>query len=261
MKLTDYQVAQFIKVVLAAQPGRGKTSAGLTFPQPMLILDFDGKLDGPILFAKRMGIDISGIEFEQPQTWQHVQRILDSEVKRPRFKTYGFDSLTSMADMLLGQVMDMKANEKSVVKRIGGVQVPGLEEFNAESAGIMDLLLFVKSVQANVWLTAHVIETRLQTTNDAGRSTVVVNRSLLTGGRKVAAKIPAYFPENYSLQIEPDIVSGNPPKIWVYTTPNSEDYGRTGFNLPARFEITNKLFYPTLMELIHGGHNDLKKQS
>lgn len=251
MKLSDYQVGQFIKVVLAGQPGRTKTSCGLSFPLPMLIFDFDGKLDGPILYAQKHGIDLSKIEVETITNWQKMVMVLDREMTSPRFASYGFDSLTSMADTLLGQVGDVKASEKEgKVKRIGGIPVPGLEEFNAESAGIMDVLLFMKTVRAHVWLTAHVLETKAMVTGDDGKSRITVNRTLLTGGKKVAAKIPAYFPENYSIQIEPDIIVGKPPKYWVYTTSNSEDYGRTGFNLPPRFEITNKLFYPTLMGLI-----------
>lgn len=250
MKLSDYQVGKFVKAAIAGQPGRGKTTAGLSFPLPMLIFDFDGKLDGPILFAKKNGIDLSKIEVETPQNWQQVVRFMNTEEANPRFKSYGFDTLTSLADMLLSNVQDKKLEEKGTVKRIGGVQVPGLEEFNAESAGIMDLLLFMKNVKAHVWLTAHVIETKAVTTDDAGKSRIVVNRSLLTGGKKVAAKIPAYFPENYSIQIEPAIEVNKPPKFFVYTTSNTEDYGRTGFNLPPKFEITNRLFFPELTRLM-----------
>lgn len=251
MKLSDYQVGKFVKAAIAGQPGRGKTTAGLSFPSPMLIFDFDGKLDGPILFAKKMGIDLSKIEVETPVNWQQVVRILNQEESNPRFKSYGFDTLTSLADMLLSNIQDVKLGEKGgQVKRIGGVQVPGLEEFNAESAGIMDLLLFMKNVKAHVWLSAHVIETKATTTGDDGKSRIVVNRSLLTGGKKVAAKIPAYFPENYSLQIEPPISSGQMPKYFCFTTSNSEDYGRTGFALPPKFEITGKLFFPELNRLM-----------
>jgi len=254
MKLSDYQIAKFLKVVLAGQAGRGKTSAGLTFPLPMLIFDFDRKLDGPVLFAKKHGIDLSQIEVIQPKNWTEVVRVLNQNETSPKYKTFGFDTLTSMADLLLGVIQDNKEHEKAgQVKRIGGIQVPGLEEFNAESAGIMDVLIFMKEVQANVWLSAHVIETK-QTVTDAGRSRVVVNRSLLTGGKKVAAKIPGYFPENYSINIEPDAVVGKPPKIFVHTASNEEDYGRTGFDLPAKFEITNKLFYPTWLSLINAAN-------
>ena len=250
MKLSSYPVVEFLKIAIAGQPGRGKTTAGITFPTPMLIFDFDGKLDGPILFAKKQGIDLSQIEVEQPRNWQQVVSILNREETSPKFKTYGFDTLTSLADMLLSNIQDLKATEKGgSVKRIGGVQVPGLEEFNAESAGIMDMILFMKNVKANVWLTAHVIETKT-TSNASGKPTMSISRSLLTGGKKVAAKIPAYFPENYSLQIEPELDPSLPPKYVVYTQSNTEDYGRTGFDLPAKIDITGKPFYATIKALI-----------
>lgn len=251
MKASDFVVAKFLKVVLAGQPGRGKSCSGMTFPLPMRIYDFDQKLGGPILFAKKQGIDLTKIDIFTVGSWRDLLVDMDRQCNRPEFSSYGFDSLTTMADLLLGQVQDNKTREKGKTKEIGGVPVPGLEEFNAESSGIMDVLLFMKTIKANIWLTAHVIETKGQVTDDQNRMRIVVNRSLLTGGKKAAAKIPAYFPENYSIQIEPPIKAGDTPRFFVHTTPNSEDYGRSEYPLPSVIEITNKKFYDTIMEQIN----------
>lgn len=257
MKASDYKIAEFIKVVLAGQPGRAKSSAGLTFPTPMMIFDFDNKLEGPILWARKMGIDLSKIDIIQPKhwnnRWEEFDKMLKDYAKNPApYKTFGFDSLTSMADVLLGFTNDAKSAEKKA-KTVAGVQVAGIDEYNAETSGIMDLLLFMKDIKAHVWLTAHVIETKTQVMEAGAANKIIVNRALLTGGKKAAAKIPVYFPENYSIQIEKPIREGDPVDYVCHTRPNEEDYGRTAYPLPAKFKFTNDLFFKILMEHIQKG--------
>lgn len=251
MKLSDLLVGEFIKALIAGQPGRGKTTAGLTFPTPMLIFDFEGKLVGPMLWAKKNGIDISKIEIWSPRDWSNnwdeFCKRLNSFRRDPQgYKSFGTDSLSSLADYLLGYTSDKKVAEGDKVKRVGGVQVAGIDEYNAESSGLMDYLLFVKDVKANVWMSAHYLESKT-TSLDTGK--VIVSRSLLTGGKKTAAKIPVYFPEVYSFNIEPSIVVGGSVKRVCYTQTNEEDFARTEFTLPNKFDFTDKPFYSTLRTL------------
>lgn len=251
MKASNYPMAQFLKCVLAGQPGRAKSSAGLTFPQPMLIWDFDGKLEGPLLYARRKGIDVDKIEIKTMRDYQGQWEQLDKDLKMYAkdpgpYKTFGFDSLTSLADFLLGFTGENKAKEGGG-KKVAGIQVAGIDEYNAETSGLMDMLLFMKDVKANVWLTAHVLETRTQ---EIEKKTVTVNRSLLTGGKKAAAKIPAYFPENYAFNVEQPVKEGDPVKFLCYTQSNGEDYARTSYPLPAKIDFTNGLFYKIMMDKI-----------
>lgn len=254
MKLSDYPKGKFIKCVLAGQPARGKTTAGLSFPTPMLIFDFDGKLTGPIYYATKFGIDLSQIEVESPADWGRDWERLAMKLVRFRsnpdkFKTFGLDSLTSLADFLLSLTGENKLKDSKQVKKIGGIQVPAIDEYNAESAGIMDLLIFMKEVQAHFWLTAHVIETR---TASIENQRPIISRTLLTGGKKVAAKIPAYFPENYAFNIEMPVNTQDLVRYICYTKPNEDDYARTELPLPPKFDFTEKLFFNELMRLLGG---------
>ena len=254
MNLDKYTTNPFLKVTLTGKPGRLKSSCGLSFPSPMLIFDFDGKLEGPALWAKKMGIDVSKIDIESPRDWNHdwskLEYRLRSLAKNPSpYKSFGFDSVTSIADTLLGFTADAKAKvDPNKVKRVGGVQVAGIDEYNAESSGVMDILLFCKDVQANTWLTAHIIETK---TIDLESKRVDVSRQILTGGKKLAPKIPIYMPECYRIELEGAVEVGKASRAYCYTQANSEDdFARSAYPLPNKFEITDRLFYPTIISLI-----------
>jgi hypothetical protein len=252
MRLVDYPKAKFIKAVLAGQPGRGKTSAGLSFPTPMLIFDFDGKLTGPIYYAQKLGVNLEEIEVETPadygRNWEKLAtRLLSFRDNPGKYKTFGFDSLTSIADFLLGMTGEVKAKTKpDEIKKVGGIQVPAIDEYNAETAGIMDILLFMKDVQANVWLTAHVLESKATTLDNR----LVISRSLLTGGRKVSAKIPAYFPENYAFNVEYPIDVKQKVHYVCYTKTTGEDYARTELPLPEKIDFTDELFFKKLVSYL-----------
>lgn len=259
MKLSDYQVGQYIKALIAGQPGRAKTTAGLTFPTPMLIFDFEDKLSGPVLWAKQHGIDLSKIEVLTPRDWHNnwdeLCKLFQQFRRDPdKFKSFGTDSLTSLADYLLGYTSDKKVADGKGVTKIGGVTVAGIDEFNAESSGIMDYLLFMREVRAHVWLTAHYMETKTTSIGDANK--VIVSRSLITGAKKTAAKIPVYFKEVYSFNIEQSIKVGGPVKYVCHTQTNEEDFARTEFPLPAKFEFTNELFFSKLAALAGLEHKE-----
>lgn len=45
MRLSDIPLSENIKILLCGPPGSGKTCAAVSFPYPMLVLDFDQKIN------------------------------------------------------------------------------------------------------------------------------------------------------------------------------------------------------------------------
>lgn len=255
MKLSNIKVAEFIKVVLAAKPGRGKTASGFTFPTPMKVFNFDGnnKIEGPTHYIKKFNLKLDDIDVISPEDWNYdwvkFDQMLQMYAKNPSpYKSFGFDSLTSIADSLLGFTAAAKLKaDPNKLKKTGGVQVAGIDEYNAETSGIMDIVMFMKDVNAHVWLTAHIIET---VRRDIEKNQEIRETSLLSGGKKAAARIPAYFPECYKIEKEEGVTSSEPIRFYVETKSSGDDYARTNFALPKRFEITGKDFFTELNNLI-----------
>lgn len=261
MNLSEIQSkVEFIKCVLASRPGAGKTAAGLTFPLPMKIFEFDGKakLLGPARYAQSLGIDINQIDIVTPDMfnndWTTFDRMLQDLRKNPgKNKSFGFDTYTSIGDTLIGYTSEGKLKQKGdKVKKVGGaIQVPEVDEWMAEITGLMDILVFMKEVNANVWLGCHILETKRRNL-ESGLETV--ETTILTGGKKPAARIPAYFPEAYKLMKQNPLSDKDPIQFVVETRSPDDDYARTNYEfLPRRFDITGKKFYDVLIGLINSG--------
>lgn len=254
----DFVDKNFVKVVLASKPGRAKSTAGMSFPLPQKLYLFDGeaKIPGPLLYLAKMGVDLSQIHITIPKDWNNNWISFDQQLQEFKrspnpYKSFGFDSLTSVADNLMGFTAagKLRADPKKI-KQTGGVQVASIDEYNAELSGIMDIILFMMEVQAHVWFSAHIIETDKQ---NLETNTITKVSSLLSGGKKAAARLPAYFPECYKLEKESGFSSSDPTKYIFYTHGPDDDYARTNFNLPMKIDFTNRKFFDVLIEEIKKG--------
>lgn len=221
-------------------PGTWKSSSAITYPLPQYWFSFDRKMRALALPAKKHGIDLSKIHYDDYNTWtMHGENNRPSALKKLEtlvtncpYRTVIIDSFTLCADAMLRQILDSKIGQKrksgdSAGKIIGGIDVSEVEDFNAEAAGINELMALTKDLnqlrQVNVILIAHVVRTEQKDLS----GNITITRSLVTASKKPAAKVPAVCDETYQFGLKPALVVGQETNIQVSTVNTSEDYART----------------------------------
>jgi len=237
----------------------GKSIAAASFPNPY-VFDMESRIRSVAAYHYPRGKrDLSYDTYTREdyakfdKKWDEFIEL--SKMKRFPFDTVIVDSLTSTADLLLQNVIRLKGLEGKG-KKISGVAVNSIEDYNAENAMLTELVMFLQQLRCKYKiLVAHVIKTEKTNLND---DTVVVTRSLLTGGKKVAAKIPGYFDEIYHFEQKP---VGGKQQFIARTVNSGEDFARTTLKLPKEIDFTNRNFFeiiqPSIMEVMELGKSNV----
>src|SRR5262245_51927938 len=178
------------------EPGVRKSTAALSFPTPQFWFSWDCKMASMALPMKKWGIDPKLISFEDYDDWTAPRKKLEQFKVTCPYKTLVFDSLTSMCDMTLRQTVKLKQGVGGKV--IAGIPVNTIEDYNAESSALQELISLSKDVRTyhkiNIILIAHVVQAEYRNTVN---NTTHVSRTIVTAGKKVAPKIPGYCHEVY----------------------------------------------------------------
>lgn len=228
--------------MLKGEPGTFKSTQALTYPLPQYWLSYDQKMNSLILPMKHFGISPKDINYDNFSTWNEGRKKLEEFRVNFPYKTLIIDSITSTADNMLRQTLTMKQgltrnSGGNAGKQIAGISVNELEDFNAEAAGLTELIALTKDIhnyhKCNVILIAHVIRVEEKSLNKE----VTITRSIVTAGKKPAAKIPAYCDEVYHFNIGGSMVVGGEGKLEVYTTNTSDDFARTSLPMKAKIEL------------------------
>ncbi len=175
--------------LFTGEPGVRKSTTALTYPKPMYWFSFDGKMGALTLPMKRWGIDPKSIHYDDYSDWTTARNKLEQLQVTCPYKTIVIDSITSCADYMLRQVLTLKSGKtrKSGAdqgKVIGGISVNEVEDFNAESAGLTELIALTKDIhkhhKVDIILIAHVI--RIESKSLDGK--VNVSRTIVTAGKR-----------------------------------------------------------------------------
>jgi len=218
------------------EPGTRKSTSALSFPKPQYWFSFDRKMDGLAIPMINWGINPRDISYDDYIDWNPaLEKLKKFQVNCP-FKTIVIDSITSCADAINRQTLRIKSGSKNqsgdqAGKTIAGIPVNSIEDFNAEESALKELIAITKDIQSyakvNVVLIAHVIQKDQK--NASGQITHV-SRTIVTAGKGIAAKIPAYCPEVYHFNIKGGKISGD-GKYSLLTSHTGEDFARTSINL------------------------------
>src|SRR6187399_3115450 len=238
-------------VMMKGEPGTRKSTQALSFPGPQFWFSWDRKMNGIILPMKKWGVDPKTISYEDYEDWNKPRAKLESFQATCPYKTLVFDSITSMADMTLRQTVKMKYGVKrqsgaTAGKLIAGIAVNEIEDYNAESAALQELIALTKDISAfhnvNIILIAHVVQAEYRNTTN---NTTHVSRQIITAGKKIAPKIPAYCGEVYHFNIDQGMVVGQGGKYCILTEHTGDDFARSGLGLPTKIEFGEKPLYET----------------
>lgn len=230
------------------EPSRRKSTAALSYPKPQYWFSFDQKMNALTIPMRNWGINPKDISFDDYKDWNSARTKMEQLQVQCSFKTIIIDSVTSCADNMLRQSLLMKKGQTrqsgaSAGKQIAGIAVNEIEDFNAEAAGLTEMIALLKDInkyhKVDVILIAHVI--RIENKSLDGK--VSINRSIVTAGKKPAAKIPAYCDETYHFDIESSVAVGQGGKYNIITDSNGEDFARTTLPLPRVIDIGDDPLY------------------
>jgi hypothetical protein len=240
------------------EPSSGKSIAAASFPNPY-IFDTDGRIRSVANYYLPKGKrDITYDTFNYSdyakfdKKWEELIELGKMTHKPFPYDTIIIDTLTSVADILLHHVREVKGKDNKG-KKIAGVSVNSVEDYNVENSALTELVLFLRSIKCKYKiLIAHVVATSKTNIND---DTTIITRRLLTAGKPIAAKLPGYFDEIY--QFESTMKNGQQQFI-ARTVNAGEDYARSAMNLPKEINFTNKNFFdiirPNVEEVLTYGN-------
>lgn len=196
--LNDLQPNNQIKVLIYGDSGTGKTTASTTFPGPIYIADFDGKVSSAASYLKANNPeklkeieydtftpspDIKITHFHQFLTKLDSHTTLGKSGKFP-YKTYVIDSLSLFNEAMMQEVM--RQNPK--ISRVDS-SVPSLQDYGIFNVRFKEILSKILALPCNVVVTAHADSQKDEMTG------VVSVVPMLSG--KLARDIPIRFSEVY----------------------------------------------------------------
>lgn len=251
METVDPRV-QFI--MIKGEPGTRKSTQALSYPGSQYWFSWDQKMQGLLIPMLKWGIDPSKVHYDDYSDWSKAaEKLKQLQVNCP-YDSLIFDSITSCGDMALRQVLKMKGGTKrgsgqDAGKVIGGIEVNEMEDFNAESSALTELIALTKDIQSynkskgryiNIIIIAHVLETF----NKVGNK-LEVNRTIVTAGKKVAAKLPAYCSEVYHFGMKKAFQEGQSGELICLTENTGQDFARTALPLPKEIAFGDSPLYDT----------------
>jgi AAA domain len=238
-------------VMMKGEPGLRKSTQALSFPGPQYWFSWDRKMDSIILPMKKWGIDPKTISYDDYDDWTAGKKKLEQLQVNCPYKTIVIDSITSMADMTLRQTMRIKygttkGSGAAAGKLVAGIAVNEIEDYNAESSALQELIALTKDIhnfhKVNIILIAHVVKAEYR---DTTKKTTHISRQIVTAGKNVAAKIPAYCGEVYHFNIKQGFIEGAGGDYSLLTTHTGDDFARTALELDKEIVFGDKPIYDT----------------
>jgi hypothetical protein len=245
--LDEVKGDQGLFYLFKGEPGTRKSTQALSFPTPQYWFSHDKHMHSLVLPMKKWGVDAKQVHYDNYTDWAAMETKLKQFQERCPYKTLIVDSVTSEGDSINDQVISLKGNikkgEGEQLRNIGGIEVNSLEDYKAEASAFRDTIAYLKDISGyhkiNVILIAHVVGTRPNEKDNSSYFT----RIIVTGGKVISAKIPAYCDEIYHFYVEPDVDLKKEGKYALITRNNGSDYARTGLPLPQQIAFGDNSLY------------------
>jgi len=201
LKLSDLKTSDNLSVLVVGPPGSGKTCFAASFPYPILVLDFDLKIDSAAAWYANDKERLENIEVKQLGKrldgadpiveFLSVIKDLGDQQKAGvmKYKTLVIDSATTFSAAVLAHIVRTNPGVKRVASA-QGVQ-PGMQDFGILKREFEKLIPGLLSLPMNVIMTSHVKTDRSELTGEIIRSPIMDG--------SFAATLPIYFKEVYRI--------------------------------------------------------------
>lgn len=261
--LSEVKPAERIKAMHVGRSGGGKTVGAASLAEivpegeKIFIFDNDGRIR-PIVkmfphLAEKIDFESFGAN-DFNKLWDKVGWLLDHP---DRYWGAIMDGLTMLADMTISYAIGLAPN-KSEKMKVGVLEMPEIQDYKAEQRGVSAVLDDLRTFPRHFILTAHLITINYKITKKVGNKSIqedIIERMVVTQGRKVAPKVPIFFDEIYLFQPTLPAVEGDLPEYRVFTSPNEWfEECRTALPLKTIINATMKpgehgLYYKILEEV------------
>lgn len=264
--LNSEKYSKRFRALFVGPTGRGKTIAAASFPGRTLDIDFDSR-HRPIIdwFPERVAAgDYAVQEVNADNFWPIFKPLMDGLKQHNPYENIILDGITSLSTTTVVMQMKVKGSfqnwfgkdkgnsddTKGSKITSGGIMVPGWDEFNGEAMIISTLLEYLRSLDCNLFVTAHPVRrTLINEKKKAEKYT-----SITTFGPKVESIIPTYFDEvwYFDYRVDTDAQGRELIRRTCYTQP-SEDYfeAKTALKgIPASIDYTDKNLYDLVKEYL-----------
>jgi hypothetical protein len=223
------------------EAGMRKSSVALSYPTPQYWFSFDKKMRALLLPMQALKLDPLLVDYDDYKDWDAPRKKLEILQSSCKYKTIIIDSVTSCADAILAQGKKMKSGGGKV---INGIQVNSIEDYNAEDSALSEMVALTKDIhdfhKVNIILIAHVMEV----TSKSLTGETHVSRTIVTAGKRISIKIPAYCEEVYHFDIETGFEEGSGGDYKLITSHTGDDFARTSLPLPKTIKFkSNENFY------------------
>lgn len=197
MKLAELKPSENLKVLLCGSPGSGKTCAAAGFPYPMIVADFDGKIDSAAAWYGGDKDRLAGIEVRDysrrldgsdpiVEFTKLISELGEQQKKgEMKYKTLVIDSATTFSQAALNHIVKTNPGIKRV-SSTQGVQ-PGMQDYGILKREFEKLIPGLLSLPMNVVMTSHIRVDRSELTGEIIRSPIMDG--------SFATTLPIYFKE------------------------------------------------------------------
>lgn len=242
MPTLDIVDLNYLFSMFKGEPGTRKSTQALSYPLPQYWISTDQKMESLKLPAKRWGINMKEVHYDDYTDWTKPEQKLESLKVNCPYKTIIVDSITSMGDAMTSEIRKSKSGGG---KKIGDISVNGFEEYNAEASGFQKLIASLKDIhkyhKVNIILIAHVVGQRKQ---DDDNKLTHHSRVIITGGDKIAGKIASYMTEAYHFNVKASFdADAGKGQYGLYTTHTGNDYARTSLPLDRNILFNDDPLY------------------
>lgn len=229
------------------EPGLRKSSCAASFPKSYFF-DVDGKMDALHVPIKNWGINPADIEYDTYTDWTGILNQLEKFRVNCKYKTLVIDSITSTADAINRQTLKIKGSGGESGKRVAGIPVNSIEDFNAEDSALKEMVAILKDIRSyhhlHVILIAHVIQKEMKSSDGKTH----MSRTIVTAGKGIAQKIPAYCSEIYHFNVFNSFNADAGGQYGLYTVHTGDDMARTSLPLPEKIIFNNDPLYSKWIE-------------
>lgn len=243
----------------AGTHGSGKTVGIGSMPGPILIFDFDGRIDPLINFyPKRTDIEYYTVGLSADARrdvigFKDFCEKFEALQDNCPYGTVAIDSYTMYSTVAVLYQMGVR-DEKELKHTKGGLPIPDWDEYKGETGVAVQVMETAKIIPAHFIMTAHPVSKATVTkpggsANEALASMVRAS-TLSTYGWKTVSFLPCYFNEMYYFYADATPQVGQVIKRFVQTVSAGEIVAKSALGLPAKFEITDQPMWGKLEALI-----------
>lgn len=199
MKLSEFKPSETIKALFCGSPGSGKTCAALSFPYPMLVLDFDNKVNSAAAWYEKDKERLEGIEVRSlGRSLDGVDPIVEflavikelgeqQKAGAMKYKTLVIDSATTFSSAVLAHIVKTNPGIKRP-SSAQGVQ-PTPQDYGILKREFSRLIPGLMTLPMNLVMTAHIKIDRSEITGE------IIRSPILDGS--FSQELPIFFEEVY----------------------------------------------------------------